>query len=577
MQAFEKRSFRKSKIVPIKKLVQNVQDGDTIHFTAINGGPSQVIHALVREFCGKKIKINVSMAGLINISLTLLHCDIIDKIITTFVGEGYPTPGPSPIVQKKFQEGKLKVENWSMLTLPLRLLAGAYNWEWIPTHSLRGSTLFEDLEKEGLAKTISVGGREITLIKKYQPDWIFVHAIASDEEGNLLMPAPRGEDPKIVFAAKKGILSTVDYLVSREFVRNYPGFVGVPADRVKEVAVCHFGSHPGGVINMGLPLQAYAEDYDFMYDFRKASADEEELEKWMKYWTFDVHSCEEYKKKLGSERVMMLMGKSYPMSWKEDLIKYSDTVEGEINYIERMTLIAGKIVAERIKEKGYKNVLAGIGISGLASWMAKKFLQEEGKDVNLVAELGQYDYEPRPTNPFIFNFWNSWSSTLAAGIFEGLAIFTQGFQANSLGVLGAGQVDKYGNVNSTIIPGVMYLVGSGGANDVASGADEVIVVMEHQPGRLVDKVPYITAPGNRVTMLITSLGVFEKENGQLILKGVIIKEGENEREIVEKIKKMTLWDVKIAPSLKHYDFEDEKWLKILRLYDPRRQFIGTEK
>lgn len=574
-EKFIKKSKNVSKIKPISSIIKEfLSSGDTIHFSTINAAPLRLIMQIVKDFCGKNVKFNVSMAGLINTSLTLFHCDLIDTAITTFLGEGYPTPGPSPIIQRKFQQGSLKVENWSMLTLPLRLLAGAFNWEWIPTNSLIRSSLFNDLKEKKLVREIEGESSQI-LIRKYQPDWVFVHAIATDEEGNLLLPPPRGESPLLAFAAKKGVIATADYLVTRDFVRRYPGFVGIPSDYVKAVSICHFGSHPGGIIAMGLPLQTYAEDYDFMYDFRKASHDEKDLEKWMNEWIFSIDSCDEYKKKLGSERVMMLMGKAYPDSWQNELLKYEDSLDGKMNYLERMTLIAGKIIAEKVKQKGYRNILAGIGISGLASWMAKKFLEEEGRYVNLVAELGQYDYEPRPTNPFIFNFWNSWSSTLAAGIFEGLGIFTQGNNAKSLGVLGAGQIDKNGNINSTMIPGVMYLVGSGGANDVASAADEVMVVVEQQPGRLVEKVPYITAPGKRVTTLITSLGIFEKMEDELTLTGVILKENQKEEEVVEKIKQTTLWKLRIKTPLSHYTFSDEKWLKILRAYDPRRQFLST--
>ncbi len=573
---FLKKNHRVKKLTSIQKLIkENISPGDTIHFATINAAPLRLILQLVKEFCGKEMKLNISMAGVINTTLSLLHCDIVDTVITSFLGEGYPTPGPSPIVLRKFQNGTLKVENWSMLTLPLRLLAGAYNWEWIPTNSLRGSSLMDDLKEKDLIMEIKDSSQ--ILIRKYNPDWVFVHAIATDEEGNLLLPPPRGEDPLLAFSAKKGVLATADYLISREEMQKYPAFVGIPSDYVRGVSICNFGSHPGGIITMGTPFQTYSEDYDFMHDFRKASTDINGLDRWLKRWVFSVRNCEHYKQKLGSNRVMMLMGKAYPDSWKEDLFKYKNSVRGKMNYVERMTLIAAKIIAERIKEKKYKNVLAGIGISGLASWMAKKILEEEGEHVNLVAELGQYDYEPRPTNPFIFNFWNSWSSTIASGIFEGLGIFTQGNNSRSMGVLGAGQVDIYGNINSTMIPGVMYLVGSGGANDVASAADEVIVVIEHQAGRLIEKVPYITAPGNRVTTLITSLGIFEKRAGKFVLTGVILKDGEREEQVVERIKKLTFWKIDKVEKLTHYSFDNEKFLKILRLYDPRKQFLQVEK
>ena len=67
------------------------------------------------------------------------------------------------------------------------------------------------------------------------------------------------------------------------------------------------------------------------------------------------------------------------------------------------------------------------------------------------------------------------------------------------GVLGAGQVDRYGNINSSIIgdhdrPSVR-LPGSGGANDIASLCNKLLIVTSHESRRFVEKVDFITSPG----------------------------------------------------------------------------------
>ncbi len=65
--------------------------------------------------------------------------------------------------------------------------------------------------------------------------------------------------------------------------------------------------------------------------------------------------------------------------------------------------------------------------------------------------------------------------------------------------LGAAQVDKYGNINSTSI-GDYYapktrLPGSGGAHDVATGGQGFVIMVRHEKSRLVDKLDYRTSPG----------------------------------------------------------------------------------
>jgi glutaconate CoA-transferase, subunit B len=65
--------------------------------------------------------------------------------------------------------------------------------------------------------------------------------------------------------------------------------------------------------------------------------------------------------------------------------------------------------------------------------------------------------------------------------------------------LGAAQVDKYGNINSTSI-GDYYspqtrLPGSGGAHDVAAGGQRFVVLLRHDKTKLVEKLDYRTSPG----------------------------------------------------------------------------------
>jgi len=68
-----------------------------------------------------------------------------------------------------------------------------------------------------------------------------------------------------------------------------------------------------------------------------------------------------------------------------------------------------------------------------------------------------------------------------------------------LGFLGAAEVDRFGNLNSTQVQGkhgMLRLPGSGGACDIASLAHRFVAMIEHAPHRLPEKVGYITSPGN---------------------------------------------------------------------------------
>lgn len=130
-----------------------------------------------------------------------------------------------------------------------------------------------------------------------------------------------------------------------------------------------------------------------------------------------------------------------------------------------------------------------------------------------------------------------------------------------VGILSAAQVDRHGNLNSTIIGGTyqepkLRLVGSGGAHDIASLIDRLVIVMPHDPRRFVEHVDFVTAPGLAPdgrryagtqgvgpVCLVTSRGRFDLAEGELRLVGV--REGMTAEQAVEGFP----WDVLIADDL----------------------------
>jgi acyl CoA:acetate/3-ketoacid CoA transferase beta subunit len=144
-----------------------------------------------------------------------------------------------------------------------------------------------------------------------------------------------------------------------------------------------------------------------------------------------------------------------------------------------------------------------------------------------------------------------------------------------VGSLAAGQVDKHGNINSTIIPGVAYITGSGGANDITSSAREVVLSLQQSARRFVDKVPYITAPGRRVRTVVSDLGVYEKadEHGELRLTRIF--PDRPEAEAVAAARAACGWALRVAPSLERLPAPTRDELALIRLFDPRRYFLGS--
>jgi glutaconate CoA-transferase subunit B len=98
------------------------------------------------------------------------------------------------------------------------------------------------------------------------------------------------------------------------------------------------------------------------------------------------------------------------------------------------------------------------------------------------------------------------------------------------GFVGAGQIDRFGNVNSSVIGPLnrptVRLPGSGGANDIVSLCRNVFFIAKHEPRRIVESVDFLTSPGyldggdareragltrGRPTRVLTDLAVLDFE------------------------------------------------------------------
>ncbi|MBW2101606.1 MAG: hypothetical protein JRH05_02840 [Deltaproteobacteria bacterium] len=74
--------------------------------------------------------------------------------------------------------------------------------------------------------------------------------------------------------------------------------------------------------------------------------------------------------------------------------------------------------------------------------------------------------------------------------------------------------------------------GSGGANDIACAAREIVVTASQRPGSFVSRVPYVTSPGERVRTLVSTLGVFKGagRHDEFVLTGLIRNPGIRNRD-----------------------------------------------
>jgi acyl CoA:acetate/3-ketoacid CoA transferase beta subunit len=143
-----------------------------------------------------------------------------------------------------------------------------------------------------------------------------------------------------------------------------------------------------------------------------------------------------------------------------------------------------------------------------------------------------------------------------------------------LGCLGGAQVDELGNVNSTTLqPDGPFLVGSGGGNDVASSAQECIVVATLTRARTPARCVYVTSPGRTVQALVTDLGTFEKRGGDTFVLTAVPAGDEPITERVAAVQAACGWDVVVADELAELPPPGAEEVARLRRWDPRGWFL----
>ena len=113
--------------------------------------------------------------------------------------------------------------------------------------------------------------------------------------------------------------------------------------------------------------------------------------------------------------------------------------------------------------------------------------------------------------------------------------------------LGAAQIDRHANLNSTVIGDYDHpktrLPGAGGAPEIATGCQEVVVIAPHGKRTFVEQLDFTTTRGDRTTLVITDLGVLEPRDGELTLTTL------HPGVTVEQVREATGWELRTLDNL----------------------------
>lgn len=549
---------------------QNIAPGMSIYIGLEAGAATR---ELSRMFWGQQARFTLIMnmiGG--HYALSMIHGNLVKKLIFATCADIFPKPSPNPVIQRAFRQGCVELENWSMLSLIQSLQAGALNLPFATTRSIIGSSLAEDNRHSfRLCPNPFDSSEQVGLIKALNPDISIVHGWAADPQGNVIMAAPP-RDAWGAKASRNGIIVTVERLVSEDFIREHSMLVKIPGSIVKAVCVAPRGAHPHNLNAQSLPeFDGYDLDRKFLTEFRKASENAQTFEKWIQEWVLGAGSHDAYLKKLEG----LCNKATSPAIRKQPAGEDHDGGEHPPTPDELAIISGARAIRDLVIKNRYKTMFAGIGLSGLAGWCAYYLLKEQGYEIDLIA--GGIGYQPCPGDPLLISPAIMATAKMISDSFDVHGVSAGGVNSHCIGVLGAGQIDKAGSINSTIIKnpnkGDIYLSGAGGGNDIASVVKEVVIVAVQRANRMVEQVSYVTCPGTRVSTLATNEGLYVKQNNELMLKGYFFSELSAPEERVKKIAQTCGWELNTMPELDKLALPTAQEMNLVRTLDSEKIFL----
>jgi glutaconate CoA-transferase subunit B len=225
---------------------------------------------------------------------------------------------------------------------------------------------------------------------------------------------------------------------------------------------------------------------------------------------------------------------------------------------------ARQLAAERV-------CFVGVGPPNIACNLAKRTV---APDLELVYESGVFGSEPARLPLSIGDPTLVTGSASVTSMFELFAYYLQAGLID-VGFLGASQMDRFGNINTTVIGAYdspkVRLPGSGGACEIAINAKKVFVIMPQTKRSFVDHIDFVTSPGHLTgdrpatwgagpSVVVTGLGVygFDDRTGEMVLHSL------HQGISLDEVRDNTSWDLRVADDVQVTQPPTDEELRLIR-------------
>jgi glutaconate CoA-transferase subunit B len=222
---------------------------------------------------------------------------------------------------------------------------------------------------------------------------------------------------------------------------------------------------------------------------------------------------------------------------------------------EMMTIAAARKFSDRAV------CFVGVGLPSVAACVAREV---HAPNMTLVYESGTIGAKPTKPPLSIADLELAETADLIVSVPEIFSYWLQGGRIDA-GFLGAAQIDRFGNVNSTVIGNYnspkVRLPGAGGAPHIAANVRETVVIVRQTPKAFVDRLDFLTtARAHARTTVVTDLGIMETHpvTRELILASRHVGVS------VEQIRESTGWALTVSENLAETPRPTDRELTVLR-------------
>ena len=229
------------------------------------------------------------------------------------------------------------------------------------------------------------------------------------------------------------------------------------------------------------------------------------------------------------------------------------------------------IVASARQLAGERVCFVGVGPPNIACNLARRTV---APDLELVYEAGVFGAVPARLPLSVGDPTLVTGAALVTNQFELFAYYLQAGLID-VGFLGASQIDRYGNINTTVIgeydrPKVR-LPGSGGACEIAINAKKVFVIMPQSKRSFVERIDFTTSPGHLggkrpagwgggPSVVVTNLAVYRFREGTGEMELAALHPGVS----LEEVRDNTSWEVEVADDLTETPPPTAEELRLMR-------------